>query len=806
MHNDRITLSQEEINKILSKVPKIYHLEIYRALKTNFLSTKATKADIKFLQDEIVRYLKQKDAPRVLYDNELDEILEAVTLIPSTIKDISVDNNKQLKKMLRYQFSKLKFSIKEGTVQRLKQIVRRQFLQSICSAGESVGIKSSTSLSQKITQGTLNTFHQAGSGSANNQGGIEYLKRFLLVSKPKEDKFVIHFKDKNLTHEEIKMISNNLKGVNIDHVKLKYEIMDTLPEKDKIWYDNYLTITGTNFIYKGGKFLRIYLNLNLCYRYNIFINDVVKTIEMNTKSSEIKQTVKCIASSTFEGIIDVHVETEFIKLYIAKQNQKIGKNVIPFSSNIEDLSQIFLNVLLPENFKEMIIKGIKGIEHISISEGINLIRSFTETPITSSVDLEKYSQEPYNLKLDEIGRLWRIKIQKIYLFFEGLNEDKYVKLFEEAGFEIIENRINTEDMDLVVLLPYKLDIKYFDSKDKKIKPLYSMDSYGIIYDNKKEEIVTNITPVTIIEGKIKFIESQLANLIDENIKNASKMKTADLPIFPPLYRYCYYYHTVVQGKGINNDLMSNNTIDSTFTYPDNVNSVYEHLGVEAARFYLINKYFQTPIAGGLNPVNPDLLVDFQTGLGILLPINSTGVNKIGSSVLSSCSYEKSMDIFQEGSAFGSVDEIKGISGCIMTGTNCHNGTGSAMIEYSQEYLKNKNNLHKQEAVKDIKLEVDYLVGSCYKTAPQDMYLDFGGNDMENNVLMNINEQPKVSSQLCPKDKIPDPPRMVMPEFLRGMLEESIIDVEADYSMPDKYISMELLDIPDDPGQIMSDYF
>lgn len=801
--SQRITLSSTEIKQVLEKIPKIYHLEVYRALKTNFLSEKANKKDIKDLQNEVIKYLKHDDTPRVLSEKEITDILSVVTPLPATIKSISEDNNRQIKDVLRRQLLKLKFSVKEDTIEKIKKNIRSKYLKTVCPPGESVGVNSATSISQKLTQATLNTFHQ--SGSKNNQGGMGYLNRLFRVSKPKEDSIVIHFKDKNLTQEEIKILSNNLKGVSVDHIKNNYEIMDSLSDEDKIWYDNYLTTTGSNFVYKGGKFLRLYLNLNHCYKYNIFINDVVKTIEYNTRSSEIRQTVKCIASSTYKGIIDIHVEPEFIKLYINKLNEKISNNGVPFTGSIEELSPIFLNVLLPNNFKDMIIKGIKGIEYIGISEGINLIRSFKETPVESSTDLEKFSKKPYNLKLDDISRLWYIRIHKNFLYFQGVSKDKYIKLFEAAGIKIIENNLNDNTHSMVVLLPKKLDVMYYDKKEKKAKPLYEMDEKGIIYNKRDDNIVSIITPVSFIEEKIKFIENQMSSIIEENIKNASKVHTDDLPIFPPLYRYCYYYHASIQGKNIINDLMSNNMIDSSFTYPDNVNSVCEHLGIEAARFYLISKYFETSVAKDLNPANIELLADFQTGLGLLLPINSTGVSKIGNSVLSSSSFEKSMDVFQEGSAFGSLDEIKGVSGCIFTGSNCRNGTGFNKIEYDKKYINDENNKNKEEEAKDIALETDYLVGPCYSTVPQDLNADFEKQDLQDTVLLNLPEQGK-KPQLCLKENIPEPPRMKIPEFLLSQLEEEIIDIEKEYTNNEEYNTVDLLDIPEDPGQIESDYF
>ena len=61
-------------------------------------------------------------------------------------------------------------------------------------------------------------------------------------------------------------------------------------------------------------------------------------------------------------------------------------------------------------------------------------------------------------------------------------------------------------------------------------------------------------------------------------------------------------------------------------------------------------------------------------------------------------------------------------------------------------------------------------------------------------------------QLCLKEDVPEPPRMEMPDFLVTQLKDTIIDLEKEYESKTEYTTLDLLDIPDDPGQLESDYF
>lgn len=802
------TLSLKEIKDITDTLPKAYRLEAYRTLKNAKFSPDAKAEDLKNLKVQLKDYFKQDNLPRLLSEKEITDILSVLKPIPATIKTISEDNLRQVKEKLRRQFASLKFSVKEGTIDEIKKEIKRQYITSICPAGESVGVNSAVSIGQPLTQANLNTFHKSGSKNAN-KGTIGYLLKLFNVSKAKEDVIVTHFKDKNLTREEISIISRNLKGITVDKLLVdNYEIMSEIPEEDKDWYENYLTVMGSKFIYKGHKFLRVRLNLTKCYHYDIFIQDIVKAIEKNNRSSEIRQAVKCIASSTYKGIIDIHVEPEFIKLYINRINQTVKQNKIP-GDKLEELIEIFLTKLQPDSFKEMLVKGIKNIEHITISEGIDMNITYNERPVIDESDLSKFSAKPYNLKMEDISRLWCIRVQKKFLLFEGINTDKYVKFFEAAGLKIIENKLDEADHELYLLMPKKLDSMYYDEKDKKNKPLYSLNKNGTLYNNKDNSIVTNMSPKSYIQQKLSYIESQLFMEIDKNIKSLEKIYSSDLPIIPPLYRYGYYYYTAIEGKGIIKDLINNPLVDYRFTHPDNVYSVYELLGIEATRFYFVSKYMDIPDkTDKINPVNLEMLIDFQTALGIPLPVSYTGISKITSGLLSSVSFEKSMDTFQEGSAFGTVDEIKGISGCIMTGNYCRNGSGFAEVEFDNDYIKDKNNQNENfKSTKNIPLEADFLVGPCYSTIPKDLQNDYNIANSEDNIALNIEEQGK-PSELTLKEDIPEPPRMEAPDFLISQLDETPINLE-EYQEPENLKLDEILDIddiPEDPGILEEDYF
>lgn len=793
-----VILSPEEIKDIVKDAPKYTHLELYRALKINKFSEKINKKDLENLKKQIIDYFKLPHLPRKLQPKEIDEILNTLPALPSTFKIIAEDNLRQLKNRLRKQLESFKFSVKDGTINKIKKEIKRQYIKSVCAAGENVGVNGALSICQPLQQSTLNSFHKTGTKN-NGAGGMDYMRKLFDVSKPDKDVIITHFRDKNLTREEIIILLESLHGITMDKLISKCYIMKELNDEDKIWYENYSIIMGTKLEMKEEiNFLRIELDLDMCFQYNIFINDIVKILEKNSRTTEIKQGIKCVAKSTFDGIIDIHIRKEFIQ-YKYEKEDKNKYNI----KDIKDYENIFLSEFYPKNFKDILVKGIKDIDYFDISNAIDMNITYEESPLTNEVVLDKFKK----LKMEDVSRLWYIRINKRYLFVEGIGSDKYVKLFEEAGLTILENNIDSINHDLIVMMPEKLDSMYFDKDKEKSFPLYRMNKEGVIYNNKTDEIVTEMGPKKYIVQKIKYIEDILYKQISENLKEAKKVNINYLPIIPPLYRYSYYYYAVIEGKSIIKDLISNSLIDSKFTYPDNVNTVNEIFGIEAARYFLVSKYVDTSTTEKINPVNLEILIDYQTSLGRPLPVTFNGIIKTNSGILSTVSFEKPMPVFQEGAAVGINDKINGISGSIMVGNKGHTGTGVTFseIKFDEDYLNDKSNLN-EYTIKDnkLQLETEYIIGPCYSSAPHDMGNDYGKDDTEDDILFHAPMEGKVS-ELCLKENIPEPPRMKAPEFLDDLLEP---DYEGSFhqDVDNTKAIEEIEDIPDNPGELDLDYF
>jgi len=189
-------------------------------------------------------------------------------------------------------------------------------------------------------------------------------------------------------------------------------------------------------------------------------------------------------------------------------------------------------------------------------------------------------------------------------------------------------------------------------------------------------------------------------------------------------------------------------------------------------------------------MNIELLIDFQTSYGYPVSVTAPTLAKQGNSILTSASFQNSLDYIFRGSAFGEIDEIKGISSCIITGSRSRNGTGIVESQFSKDYLQDESNKMPEDFTEtDIDLETSMIVGPCYKTSKIDNILD------ELNIDVEISEE-----------KTLDPPRTEISEEIEDLLDlqEIVYSQSNEQQNGDLEETYLQLDIPSAPGYLEED--
>lgn len=132
----------------------------------------------------------------------------------------------------------------------------------------------------------------------------------------------------------------------------------------------------------------------------------------------------------------------------------------------------------------------------------------------------------------------------------------------------------------------------------------------------------------------------------------------------------------VEGTGMT-EVMGTLGVEGTRVKNNNVMEVARTLGIEAARATIIEQIEYTMEQHGMtiDSRHTMLLADCMTNKGEVLGITRFGIAKMKDSVLMLASFEKTTDHLFDAALHGRVDEVTGVSECIIMGIPMPVGTG-----------------------------------------------------------------------------------------------------------------------------------
>lgn len=127
--------------------------------------------------------------------------------------------------------------------------------------------------------------------------------------------------------------------------------------------------------------------------------------------------------------------------------------------------------------------------------------------------------------------------------------------------------------------------------------------------------------------------------------------------------------------------------DTRLAHTNNVGEVYEHLGIEAAREFLIREFAAVVNADGssVSMRHIQLLVDAMTRTGSLTSVSRYGLRQ-KASVFARSSFEETVDNLMRAACFAERDNVEAVSASIMTAKRACIGTGHMDVLYDAHTL------------------------------------------------------------------------------------------------------------------------
>ena len=131
-------------------------------------------------------------------------------------------------------------------------------------------------------------------------------------------------------------------------------------------------------------------------------------------------------------------------------------------------------------------------------------------------------------------------------------------------------------------------------------------------------------------------------------------------------------------------LLACSIVDCTRTTSNNVWDIYDVLGIEAVRAFLIEEFMA--IMEGINMCHAELLVDRMTHAGSISSITRYTMKKDESGLFGRASFEETMENFLNAAFRGEIEPTRGVSSAIICGKRAPIGTGLIDLRLDLEKL------------------------------------------------------------------------------------------------------------------------
>jgi hypothetical protein len=578
----------------------------------------------------------KEQTQRYLTSFEIQDILLKIPNIKAAAFKIAQYETHQIKEKLRNQLREIK--VYPENIPRLTGIILNQFHRSIIPAGESIGPSTSEGIGGPATQMTLNTFHQAGS-VVDIASGLDKLRELLNMTKERKSKIsYIHFKNKDLTQEEVVDLRRSVVGVSISKLMSKNpEIKMTteglpgggirkIPLKDRgWWYNAYIAMNGKSDNDNKEDFesvscyLRVKLDRDKMYAYRVTSHDIANTI-----MSDQNGIANCVISPYINKLlyVDIYIKSRDA---IPSLNEHVnGSNKGENLSFTDESFSILTHIIKPKLIDEgsYTIKGIRGITQITpkCENVMKIVHSVVASKRDDDVGedlLKKGSKED----------MWFFWINDVTVRSEGIPLSKLIKLIKACGITIIESP---------------------EEKDN--------DPYSIYPKEWKQPDISPRRIVVLMEGKLKNIDPKkhmelLIGKANDFENDRILSKTGGNGKVSDIIRHSKYCYAIGTGTNLramlrHPDIDGNQSISNDIGISKHGNDIYSVIGIQASYSSIVKDFHQT-ITGAGAYCSPQHITTLASSMTNFTPsaITSRGVIRQNRGAFADASFEHAVEVF-----------------------------------------------------------------------------------------------------------------------------------------------------------------
>lgn len=246
-------------------------------------------------------------------------------------------------------------------------------------------------------------------------------------------------------------------------------------------------------------------------------------------------------------------------------------------------------------------------------------------------------------------------------------------------------------LDLETLFDYRIPLnkiaKKISNEYADLVCIFSPDHLGML------SIFVDMSEITDEEGLYENVDDVYAAHIEEiALQSVKNVQLFGINGIKNIFYQKVKSEWIIDTEGSNlKEILAHPKVDKIRTMSNNMWEIYETLGIEATRNFLISEFSSVVSSDGtfVNDSHIMLLVDMMTFSGSIISISRYGMKKENCGPMAKASFEESLDNFLKAGAFGEKETTNGVSASIMLGKLAKFGTGICDVLIDVDKLPEK---------------------------------------------------------------------------------------------------------------------
>jgi DNA-directed RNA polymerase II subunit RPB1 len=268
---------------------------------------------------------------------------------------------------------------------------------------------------------------------------------------------------------------------------------------------------------------------------------------------------------------------------------------------------------------------------------------------------------------------------------EDTEKSKWIIRMKLNIEEMLDRNISTDDIHFAIKNSYNNDVSCVYSDYNADKLIFRIRLNNIISSKKKS---TNKQQSLDQQDEIymlkNFQDQLLDNLILRGVKNINKVVPRKITdsLVKEDGSYVKTETWVVDTVGTNLlDLLGLDYIDVNRTYTNDIQEIYNVLGIEAARQAIFNEISEVIEFDStyINYHHLSLLCDRMTCNSTMVSIFRHGINNDNIGPVAKASFEETPEMFLKAARHAEVDPMRGVSANVMCGQEGYFGTSAFQV-------------------------------------------------------------------------------------------------------------------------------